>query len=300
MKNPSVKAFWENEFPELTKRNEGEVLGPILNKVGEFMTATPMRNILGQKNNAVDFKWVMDENRIFIANISKGKIGDENSNLLGSLLVSQFRLAAFRRAETLERIYDEHGDLPKKELQKILDREAPEFRLYIDEFQNFGTDAFESILSEARKYRLALTIGHQYISQLGRGNLELGRKLKGAIFGNVGSLIVFRVGHADANVLEEELPELSAQSIIELGAHQARARILLDGEEKAPVLIKTLPPLGTNYGRRDILIRHCRERFGTPKHIVEERFDAWLRNTTGTPGRSGGRKSARERRKSSR
>jgi len=163
-----VKAFWTQEFAALHKTDQALVVAPIQNKVGQFTTSPLMRNILGQTTSSINLRRTMDEGRIFIGNLSKGKNGEENSRLLGSFLVAQFQLAAMQRANTGE------GD-------------RRDFHLYIDEFQNFTTDSFRSILSEARKYRLCLALGHQYISQLPES-------LRSAVFGNVGTMITLRVG----------------------------------------------------------------------------------------------------------
>jgi hypothetical protein len=216
-----------------------------------------MRHILGQTKSSIDLKKTMNEGRIFIANLSKGKIGEENSRLLGSFLVAQFQLAAMQRA-----------NLPE---ENRLD-----FHLYIDEFQNFTTDTFQTILSEARKYRLCLTLGHQYIGQLPE-------PLRLAIFGNVGTMIVFRVGYEDAEVLATQFhpagPEEMAPSAFSgLAQHQAWVRVLREGEVSDPILVTTLRPLDVFYGRREFLIQHSRERFGTSRAVIEEKIRRWMRH----------------------
>ncbi len=178
IRDPFVKNFWQEEYENYDERFRREAISPIQNKLGQFLMNPPIRNILGQVKSKIDFSFMMDNRRIFIANLSKGKLGADKANLLGSLLTTQFQLAAMARS-----------DVPEKERQ--------DFFLFIDEFQNFATDAFASILSEARKYRLCLTLSHQYIDQL---PLEI----RQAVFGNVGTLISFRVGNGDAEVLQKE------------------------------------------------------------------------------------------------
>src|SRR6185436_20933121 len=151
---------------------------PVQNKLGQFILNPVVRNILGQVRCKISFRFIMDYQRLFIANLSKGSLGHEKANLLGSLLTTQFQLAAMART-----------DQPEEQRR--------DFYLFIDEFQNFGTDAFAAILAEARKYRLCLTLSHQYIDQISL-------PVRQAIFGNVGTLIAFRIGYTDAEVMENE------------------------------------------------------------------------------------------------
>jgi hypothetical protein len=256
VQDPIVKAFWIREFPR-DKQEQALWASPIQNKVGQFTTSPLMRNILGQTTSSINLRRTMDEGRIFIANLSKGKIGEENSGLLGSFLVAQFQQAAMQRADTAE-------------------GERRDFPLYIDEFQNFTTDAFRSILSEARKYRLCLTLGHQYISQLPES-------LQSAIFGNVGTMIALRVGYKDAEILSAHFHPSGPNAIAphafsDLSQHEAWARIMRHGEVSDPILIKTLKPLAFSYGRRDFLIQHSRDRFATKREVMERKISQWMRN----------------------
>jgi hypothetical protein len=194
---------------------------------------------------------MMDQGQIFVANLSKGKLGEDKSNLLGAFLVAQFQMAAMSRAD----VSVEH---------------RRDFRLFVDEFQSFGTDAFASILSEARKYRLSLTLSHQYIDQL----LP---EVRSAVFGNVGSLVSFRVGETDAEVLEREFGHsYPASSFSHLGNHQILTKLLVHGTQHEPFLATTLPPSGTHHGRRERIIGRCRERLATQRKVVEERIRKWL------------------------
>jgi type IV secretory pathway TraG/TraD family ATPase VirD4 len=177
--DPSVRTYWTKEYAGYTERFAAEAIPAIQNKIGQF-TANPLvRNIIGQEKSSFDFRDVMDKGKIMIINLSKGKVGESNANLLGSMLVTKIYLAAMSRADAGE------ADLAK----------LPNFYLYVDEFQSFANRSFADILSEARKYKLNLTIAHQYIEQMEE-------EVRNAVFGNVGTMITFRVGAFDAEVLE--------------------------------------------------------------------------------------------------
>jgi hypothetical protein len=245
--DPLVRAFWEQEF----QTYEAEALTPVLNKVGQFLLAAPARNVLGQVKSKIDLRFTMDNERIFIANLCKGKLGEDKSNLLGALLIAQFQMAAMARATMPE-------------------HERKDFFLVIDEFQNFSTDSLASILSEARKYRLCLTLAHQYTEQLRP-------EVRDGVFGNVGSLIAFRVGSADANLLEREFGgSYAARQFTELGKHQVAVKLLVDGEQGEAFLGNTLPPIENSYGGTENIIRRSRERFSTPRAEVDDKIVRWL------------------------
>lgn len=178
VRDPFVRAFWADEFENYDARFQREAIAPIQNKLGQFMLNPVVRNILGQVRAKVSLPFMMNTGRIFIANLSKGRLGADKANLLGSLLTTQFQLGAMARVNQPE-------------------AERRDFYLFIDEFHNFTTDAFAAILSEARKYRLCLALSHQYIEQVPP-------TVRGAVFGNVGSLVSFRIGHSDAEVLQRE------------------------------------------------------------------------------------------------
>jgi hypothetical protein len=193
----------------------------------------------------------MDHRRIFIANLSKGKLGEDKSNLLGALLVTQFQLAAMARA-----------DIPENS--------RVDFFLYADEFQNFSTESFVSILSEARKYRLCLTLSHQYITQVRD-------EIRDAVFGNVGSIVSFRVGQADAKILEREFDgAYAAKHFTSLANHEIVMKLLEHGQNHEPFSARTLPPCGERYGRRDSIIKFSRERYGRRRAVVEDKISRWL------------------------
>ena len=251
IEDPFVKTFWTDEFENYDERFVREAISPIQNKIGQFFTNPPMRNILGQVQSKVDFRFVMDNERIFIANLSKGKLGEDKANLLGSLLTTQFQLAAMNRAY-------------------ILEHERRDFFLFIDEFHNFTTDSFASILSEARKYRLNLTLSHQYIAQLPL-------PIRDAVFGNVGTLVSFRVGNSDAAVMEREFGEtLRASQFTDLDKFEIIFKPLVDGLSGDPFKGRTLAPLSNECGRRQTMIEQSRVRFSTPRDEVERKIRAWL------------------------
>jgi CxxC-x17-CxxC domain-containing protein len=251
IKDPVVKSFWVNEFARYTQRYEIEATAAIQNKIGQFISTPLIRNIVGQTKSSIDMRKIMDERKILIMNLSKGKIGEDNSLLLGSLLITKLQLAAMSRV-----------DIPEEERQ--------DFFLYVDEFQNFATESFINILSEARKYRLSLILGHQYIKQMEE-------KVRDAVFGNVGTIISFRVGADDAEYLEKEFyPEFTASDLVNLPKYHIYLKLMIDGVVGKPFSAKTLPPLPIpEKSNKDKIIKVSRERYGTPRKIVEEKIAAW-------------------------
>ena len=225
------------------------------NKLGQFLLNPVVRNILGQVRCKVSFRFMMDNQRLFIANLAKGRLGHDKANLLGSLLTTQFQLAAMARTDQPE-------------------QDRRDFYLFIDEFQNFSTDAFAAILAEARKYRLCLTLSHQYIGQLPR-------PIRQAVFGNVGTLIAFRVGNTDGEFLENEFgKDFSAKQFVELDRYKVLVKLLEEGTHRAPFRAATIAPLGNPFGRRQQLISHSRARFGSSRTLVEDKLNSWLLRRT--------------------
>jgi len=265
--DPVVKSFWINEFAKYTQRYEVEATAAIQNKVGQFISNPLIRNIIGQVKSKIDMRKVMDEGKILIANLSKGKIGEDNSRLLGALLVTKLQLAAMSRV-----------DVPEEKRR--------DFFLYVDEFQNFATEAFVSILSEARKYRLALTLANQYLGQLDEMTpTGKSTRIREAIFGNVGTIIVFRVGAEDALFLEKEFyPEVTAQDLINLPKYNIFIKLMVEGITTPPFSAKTLPPLEkpekTNF---DTIIKVSRERYGIKREIIEGKIERWARTEREIP-----------------
>jgi hypothetical protein len=252
IKDPFIREFWADEFASYDERFRREAIAPIQNKLGQFLLNPVVRNILGQVQSKVSFPFIMDHERIFIANLSKGKLGHDKANLLGSLLTTQFQLAAMARSSQPE-------------------SERRDFYLFIDEFQNFSTDAFASILAEARKYRLCLVLSHQYIDQLPL-------PIRQAVFGNVGTLISLRVGYADAEVMATEFGRTFPPSVLaELDRYEAVVKLLEDGTNREPFRAKMLPPFSNENDTRLMLISKSRGRFSVCRYVTELKLKRWLR-----------------------
>ena len=250
----SVKTYWTQEFANYTERFAAEATPAIQNKIGQF-TANPLvRNIIGQKKSSFDFRKLMDEGKIMIINLSKGRVGEANANLIGSMLITKIYLAAMSRADTKE------SDLNK----------LPNFYLYVDEFQSFANESFADILSEARKYKLNLTIAHQYIEQMEE-------EVRAAVFGNVGTMVTFRVGAYDAEVLEKEFaPVFTAEDLVNLGSYQIYLKLMIDGIGSKPFSASTLPPIEKpEVSSVEEIIRHSRRVYAEPKAEVEKKILDW-------------------------
>jgi hypothetical protein len=251
IKDPFIRSFWAEEYAGYDARFRREAIAPIQNKLGQFLLNPVVRNILGQVKAKVKIPFTMNNARLIIANLSKGRLGHDKANLLGSLLTTQFQLAAMARWNRPE-------------------AERRDFYLFIDEFQNFSTDAFASILAEARKYRLCLTLSHQYIDQLSL-------PIRQAVFGNVGTLISFRIGHSDAEIMEKEFGgAFSATALADLTRYEAVVKLLEDGANREPFRARMLPPLNNLIGRKKQLIAQSRQRFATPRAIVDDKISRWM------------------------
>jgi CxxC-x17-CxxC domain-containing protein len=263
LKDPVVKNFWTNEFARYHDKFQVEAIAPIQNKVGQFLTNPIIRNIIGQKKSSFDCRDVMDGSKILIANISKGLMGEGNSALLGAMLVAKLKQAAMGRAD-------------------MAAEDRKDFFLYVDEFQNFATQSFADILSEARKYRLCLIISHQYIEQLPD-------EVKAAIFGNIGTFIVFRVGANDAEWLEKEFePEFLANDLVNIGKYNIYLKLMIDGVASRAFSASTLPPYPIPEGdMANEIIEEGRKKFANPRAEVEKMIVAeWMENQ-GSEGASG-------------
>lgn len=244
--DPVVRSFWVDEFPKWNERVLQEVIAPIQNKVGQFLTSSLIRNIVGQAHTSFNLREVMDERKILIMNLSKGRIGEDNSALLGAMMITKIQMAAMSRV-----------DMPESERK--------DFYLYVDEFQNFATESFANILSEARKYRLNLTLANQYITQID----EI---VRDAIFGNVGTLVTFRVGAADAEFLEKEFePVFTMNDIVNLPKYNIYLKLMIDGVAGDAFSAMTLPPVDEvmTHGQEQAVIDATRTQFATARTIVE-------------------------------
>lgn len=252
--DPTTKSFWVDEFAKYTDRYAQEATPAIQNKVGQFTSNPLIRNIIGQPKSSFDIRQIMDEKKILIVNLSKGLVGENNANLLGSMIVTKIYLAAMSRA-----------DADPKELKKL-----PNFYLYVDEFQSFANKSFADILSEARKYKLSLNITHQYIEQMAE-------EVRAAVFGNVGTMISFRVGSYDAEILEKEFaPIFTMEDIVNLGFVQIYLKLMIDGVASQPFSATTLPPIPRpEISFRDRVMEMSRKVYSRPKEEVEKVIKEW-------------------------
>lgn len=254
IQDPVLQKFWRNEFQNLTQKQQQESIAPILNKIGQFMNNPITRNILSQTKNKLDLRFAMDTKKIIIINLSKGLLGEDTSMLLGSLLISKFQIDAMSRA-----------NIPEQNRQ--------DFYLYIDEFQNFATESFTQILSEARKYRLNLTMANQYLDQM-----EL--PTRQAIFGNIGTLISFQVGSKDAFQLSKEFSgheQITDNDLINLPKYQIYTRLLVNGIPTKTFSATTLSPTKTQIqsAKPQKLIQLSRQRYAVPKSTIETKIKQW-------------------------
>ncbi len=251
----AVKAFWVQEFANYTERMAAEAVPAIQNKIGQFTANALIRNMIGQSKSSFDIRKMMDEGKILIVNLSKGRIGESNANLLGGMIITKIYLAALSRA-----------DVPDPVLKRL-----PNFYLFVDEFQSFANESFADILSEARKYKLNLTIAHQYIEQMEE-------EVRAAVFGNVGTMIVFRVGAYDAEILEKEFaPQFTAEDIVNLGIYQIYLKLMIDGVSSLPFSATTLAPIAKpESSNADNVIKASRAQFANNRKDVEGAIDVWM------------------------
>jgi CxxC-x17-CxxC domain-containing protein len=261
--DPVVRAFWMNEYEVWQDRFRNEAIVPIQNKVGQFVATSLIRNIVGQAKSSFEVFDLMNEGKILLVNISKGRVGEENSMLLGAMLITKIQLAAMERV-------------------RIPENERRDFYLYVDEFQNFATEAFASILSEARKYRLNLIISHQYTGQLISQTTTM---VRDAVFGNVGTMIFFRVGAADAEFLEKEIkPEFLIDDLVNLPNYNIYLKLMVDGVSTRPFSAVTIPPLATTSDMADpkIIVDNSRKQYARSASKVEEEIKRWSSSLPGT------------------
>lgn len=250
----SVKSFWIDEYGKWDQRYAREAGAAIQNKIGQF-TANPLiRNIIGQSESSFDIREIMDKQKIFLVNLSKGRIGEQNAKLLGGMIITKIYLAAMSRAEV--------GGSGLNGL--------PNFYFFVDEFQNFATESFADILSEARKYKLNLTIAHQYVAQMQE-------EVRDAVVGNVGTMITFRIGAEDAELFEKQFsPVFTVEDIVNLGKFQVYLSLMIDGIGSKPFSAQTLPPIE----KPSILlvrevIEASRSKYAEERSLVEQKIAQW-------------------------
>jgi hypothetical protein len=249
--DPVVRHFWHAQFEQWTERYRTEAMVAIQNKVGQLFATPELRNILGQPTGRIHMRTVMDEGKIFLANLSKGALGDDKANLMGSFLVSSCRLAAMQREDTPEEA-------------------RRDFLLIADEFQNFVTMSFATALAEVRKYRLSLVLAHQYGKQVDP-------KILDAVYGNVGSMISFRVGNDDAELMERAFaPDVAAAQFLNLKRYQIWARILENDLPGIPFEGTTQRPTLGMYRQREAILTASRARYARPRASVEAKIQRFL------------------------
>lgn len=253
IQDPLMEKFWTSEFEAMEPKQMVEAVSPILNKVGQFLSSTLLRNILGQPKNPFSLRWIMDNKKIFIVNLSKGKIGEDSSALLGAMMVTKFQIEAMGRADIEE---DKRED----------------FYLYVDEFQNFATDSFATILSEARKYKLNLVMANQYIEQMSE-------TVRGAVFGNVGTIVSFQVGFTDAAVLSGLMDEevVSTNDLVNLGKYDIYTKLLVNGMPSKVFSATTFGPIKLRVPhpeqKKEVIMKVSREKYSKPVEFVEKKIN---------------------------
>lgn len=268
--DPIVRAFWEKEMAKTSDFHKSEMLGYLISKVGRFVENEMMRNIIGQPKSSFDFRKVMDEGKILLINLSKGKTGEINAKLLGLIIVSKLQMAALARA-----------DIPEDQRK--------DFYLYVDEFQNFVTDSFATILSEARKYRLNLIMAHQFISQLSvekTGSSAMDTRMRDAVFGNAGTLICFRIGVEDAEIMAKEFaPVFNEYDLVNIDRYNAYVKLMINGAASRPFNMETYPkPIGANPELGLVTKNLSRLKYGRLRSEVER--EILERTKLGTPAPS--------------
>lgn len=258
----SVKSFWVDEFAKYTERMAQEAVPAIQNKVGQFTANPVIRNIIGNPKSSFDFRQAMDTKKIVLINLSKGRLGEQNASLLGALIITKIYLAAMSRA-----------DVPESMIKSL-----PSFNFFVDEFQSFASDSFADILSEARKYKLCLHLAHQYVEQMSE-------QVRAAVLGNVGTMIVFRVGSTDALIFEKEFaPVFTAEDVVNLDFAQMYLRMTIDGIGSKPFSARGLGPIQPPaYSNKDQVIEASRKNYARPRAEIEEIVKKLLETTPPPP-----------------
>jgi hypothetical protein len=250
IQDPVIKSFWATEFLEWSQKYESSAVNPLLNKINQFLANPYIRNIVAQNKSSINISEIMDSGKILILNLSKGKIGDENSAFLGSLFITKIQQSAQERA-------------------RLNPENRKPFYLYVDEFQNFSTESFVNIFSEARKYNLNLTVAHQYIEQLPE-------YIESTIFGNVGSMIVFRTGVKDADkIIREFEPYVKVKDITNLGMRDMFIKLSVDGKTTKPFSAKTLDVPQPTQDTSTQVIENSRSLYGRPRSEVESNLNTF-------------------------
>jgi hypothetical protein len=255
-KNITVRAFWLQEYPRFSDSYANEAVAAVQNKVGQFFANEMVRNIIGTLHSTINFREIMDNKKIFIANLARGKVGESNASLLGGLIMTQFEIAALSRVDTPE----EHRE---------------DFFLFVDEFHDMITPSFHTILSQARKYHLNMTFANQYLGQLEGENGSM-EALK-AIFGNVGTVITFQTSVDDSEILAKELFPVPEEYFPKLNQGQAYSKLYVQGDNLSPNFLSTLPPLFEELkGSSEAVIEHSRQMYGRPRDIARTEIEKYF------------------------
>jgi type IV secretory pathway TraG/TraD family ATPase VirD4 len=249
-RDPVVRAFWQTEFAGYSDKYATEAIAPIQNKVGTLLSPPAIRNMLGQVKSTIDIRGIMDRGQVLIVNLAKGKLGEAPTHLLGAFLATAFAQAAEARADQAE-------------------HDRRDFTLYADEFQHFATDSFATILSEARKYRLALVLAHQFLGQLPP-------LLRQAVIGNAGSMVAFRLGAEDAPLIARELGIANTLTLTDTANFAAWTKLMHDGAPLDPAYLETLPPEAQGASRFHAVQARSRARYARPRALVEDRITRFL------------------------
>ncbi|MEK9153611.1 MAG: TraM recognition domain-containing protein, partial [Patescibacteria group bacterium] len=265
-----VRRFWAIEFADWSEKFDTDAIIPLVNKLGQFLSDPMLRNIFGQQTNKIDLADLMNRQKIIFINLSKGRLGEENASFFGSMFITKIKQAGMARA-----------NIPEKD--------RLDFYLYIDEFHNLVTETFENLLSEARKYGICLTMAHQYMSQLIP-------KVQGAVLGNVGTIVIFRVGGEDAVKLKPEMaPVFDTKDMINLGMQEFYTKMTIDGEAYDPFsaeTLKILPPPHISF--KEQIIKRSREKYtisaDEAKRLIAEEETSILRGAQEKAAIEGGRK----------
>ena len=261
VKDPILYKFWEEEYAQMSQNNRliTEAVAPIQNKVGRFLASAVIRNIVGQVHSTIDLREVMDNKKILLINLAQGKLGEETASLLGGMIITRLQATAMERIE-------------------IPQDERTDFYLYVDEFQNYATESFAKILSEARKFKLNLVMTNQYIDQLPL-------TVQQAIFGNVGTLGSFVVSQSDASILANEFaPMFTAEDLVSLDAYSMYVKLCIDGMTSVPFSAKSLAPRYQPMGLKDEIVALSRENYGTNRDIIEDKILRWSKQTYSEKG----------------
>jgi len=249
--DPEVRAFWTTEFAKYQDKYATEATAAIQNKIGQFVSNPLIRNLIGQVHTSFNMRQAMDEGKIILVDISKGRIGEDASRLLGAMIITKVQLAAMSRV-----------NIPRNE--------RSDFTLFVDEFQNFATASFASILSEARKFNLSLVVAHQYVKQLDEAVAD-------AVFGNIGTLIAFRIGADDAELLEQEFaPEFEANDLVNLGFRQMYLKLMINGVTSHAFSAMTMDTIAKPpQSFRNEIVEYSRSMYAHPRAEVESEISKW-------------------------